>query len=150
MHSQTHSKRFMKIQIVTSILIEIKLKMFQFLLYSNCYELLGKCGIAEEQINLRYADDLLVFGQSLEEVVSMPDSLTEVLHLYGLELNLKKTIFLSTGPAPDNTQISITKHGSVKKLSSTSKPKYFGRGFCGDVNARGKAVGNGFAKSRHK
>ena len=95
---------------------------------------------AERLTNLRYADDLLIFGQSLEEVVSMLDSLTEVLHLYGLELNLKKTKILSTEPAPDNIQVCITKHGSVEILSATSKHKYLGRGFVGDVSARGKAA----------
>ena len=41
--------------------------------------------------NIRYADDLLLFGKSLSEVVSMLERLAGILKLYGLELNMKKT-----------------------------------------------------------
>ena len=46
--------------------------------------------------NIRYADDLLLFGQSLEEAVKMLESLAGVLQTYGLELNMKKTKIMST------------------------------------------------------
>ena len=83
----------------------------------------------ERLTNLRYADDLLLFGPSLDEVVSMLDSLTDIFAVYGLELNLKKTKILSTVPAPDNNQVCITKHGPVDILSAASKHKYLGRRF---------------------
>ena len=63
---------------------------------------------AEWLTNLRYADDLLLFGQSLDEAISMLDSLTKILKVYGLELNLTKTKILSTECMSEDTEICIT------------------------------------------
>ena len=57
----------------------------------------------ERITNLRYAEDLLLFGQSLDEAISMLDSLTEILRAYGLELNLTKTEILSTECTTEDT-----------------------------------------------
>ena len=94
----------------------------------------------ERLTNLRYADDLLLFGQSLDEAISMLDSLTEILRVYGLELNLTKTKVLTTECTTENTQICITKYGSVEIVGSNSKHKYLGRGFVGELRHRGKAA----------
>ena len=91
---------------------------------------------SERLTNIRYADDLLLFGQSLDEVISMLDSLTDIFAVYESELNLKKTKILSTEPAPDTNQVCITKYGSVDILSATSKHKYLGRGFRRSYSSR--------------
>jgi len=46
--------------------------------------------LASRLTNIRYPDDILFFGQLLDEAVSMLESLADVLKLYGLELNMKK------------------------------------------------------------
>ena len=46
--------------------------------------------------NIRYADDLLLFAQSEQELIMMIETLIEVLEEYGLELNTSKTKILST------------------------------------------------------
>jgi hypothetical protein len=40
--------------------------------------------------NIRYADDILLFGKSLSEAVDMLEKLPLVFKSYGLELNMKK------------------------------------------------------------
>ena len=46
--------------------------------------------------NVRYADDLLLFANTLEEGIKMMESLAAVLDQFGLELNTRKTKILST------------------------------------------------------
>ena len=46
--------------------------------------------------NIRFADDLLLFGKSMEEAISMLELLVIRLRSYGLELNTKKTKMLSS------------------------------------------------------
>ena len=45
--------------------------------------------------NIRYADDLLLFAQSEQELIIIIETLVEVLQEYGLELNTSKTKILS-------------------------------------------------------
>ena len=45
----------------------------------------------ERLTNVRYADDILLFGKSLDEVVSMLELLAPIFLEYGLELNASKT-----------------------------------------------------------
>ena len=94
----------------------------------------------ERLTNLRYADDLLLFGQSLDEAISMLDSLTEILLGYGLELNLTKTKILSTETTAEETQICITKYGSVDIVGTNTKHKYLGRAFVGDLSNKSKSA----------
>ena len=48
-------------------------------------------------MNIRYADDILLFGQSLVEAVSMLESLADVLKLYGLDLNMRNKDYEHSG-----------------------------------------------------
>ena len=60
-----------------------KLRSHGFCLYSDNEQ--------ERLTNVRYADDILLFGKSLDEAVSMLELLSDVLQQYGLELNVGKT-----------------------------------------------------------
>ena len=90
--------------------------------------------------NIRYADDLLLFGQSLDEAVSMLEKLASILQSYGLELNMKKTKIMSTSCPRETTTVCITEYGPVDILGSIDRHKYLGRCFCGDLKIRGKSV----------
>ena len=59
-----------------------KLRSHGFCLYSDNEH--------ERVLNIRYADDILLFGESLDEVVSMLELLVPILGEYGLELNAHK------------------------------------------------------------
>ena len=76
--------------------------------------------------NIRYADDILLFGKSLEEVVSMVELLAEVLREFGLDLNTSKTKILSTEDNNDAPVYCITECGTIEVLATTSKYKYLG------------------------
>ena len=90
--------------------------------------------------NIRYADDILLFGKSLDEVVEMMDSLIDCLFKVGLEYNAKKTKLLSTSPYVDeegNLIKSIqTQSRDIDILSGTDTHKYFGRKFPGNLLKR--------------
>ena len=88
--------------------------------------------------NIRYADDILLFGKSLEEVVSMVELLAEVLREFGLDLNTSKTKILSTEDNNDAPVYCITECGTIEVLATTSKYKYLGRMFSGNVRDRGR------------
>ena len=90
--------------------------------------------------NIRYADDLFLFGQSLEEAAKVLESLAGVLQTYGLELNMKKTKIMSTECPCEETTVCITEFGPVDILGSNDKHKYLGRNFGGDLKRRGKAA----------
>ena len=60
---------------------------------------------------IRYVDDILLFGKSLSEAVSMLEFLADVLKTYGLELNIKKTKIQSTVNPSDRDQVCIIEHG---------------------------------------
>ena len=91
----------------------------------------------ERLTNIRYADDILLFGKSLDEVVSMLELLSEVLSEYGLELNSKKTKILSNETFGGESVHCITKCGCIEILAVDQKYKYLGRMFCGAVQNRG-------------
>lgn len=42
--------------------------------------------------NIRFADDLLLFAESMEQAISMVDSLSQVLGKYGLEMNKESQV----------------------------------------------------------
>ena len=88
--------------------------------------------------NIRYADDLLLFGRSYGEAVSMIESLAAVLARYGLQLNDKKTKILTTVDTPDVPTICITSAGAIELITGDEFHKYLGRGFTGKLRNRGK------------
>ena len=57
--------------------------------------------------NLRYADDLMIFATSREELVSMVEMLVQELSLIGLQLNGTKTKVLTTSTLQEASYVEI-------------------------------------------
>lgn len=91
---------------------------------------------AEKLTNLRYADDLLLVGKSLQEVTDMLELLVETLKDYGLDLHPDKTVILSTAPPPEAPTFHETNVGLLKVLHRSGSHKYLGRRFGGDLRRR--------------
>ena len=93
--------------------------------------------------NIRFADDLLVFGTTLEEATFMLESLADCFAHYGLELNTKKTKIFSSATCDDTVETVSTKAGIVEILPAGSTHKYLGRMWPGNLTERGHtAVSN--------
>ena len=109
----------------------------------------------ERLTNIRFADDLLIFGKSLDEVVSMIEKLVHVLSEYGLEMNVKKTKLLSTTTTSNETVLIDTSVGFIELVSAGSFHKYLGRSWPGNLCNRGEAavshrIGCAWAKFRNQ
>ena len=89
---------------------------------------------------MRYADDILLLGKSLYEVVSMLELLVPILAEYGLELNAQKTKVFCNTDGTEDAMSCKTICGNIDILSSTQKLKYLGRTFTGEVRTRGKTA----------
>ena len=94
----------------------------------------------ERLTNVRYADDILLFGKSLDEVVSMLELLVPIFSEYGLQLNASKTKIFCSDVASNESIYCVTECGDIEILSATKKHKYLGREFSGEVRARGKVA----------
>ena len=90
--------------------------------------------------NIRYADDLLLFGKSLSEVVVMLEKLVTILKLYGLDLNMTKTKIMSTKSPAEAIQVCITDFGPIEILGANDRQQYLGRLFTGDFKTRSKSA----------
>ena len=89
---------------------------------------------------MRYADDILLFGKSLDEAASMLELLVPIFAEYGLELNAQKTkIFCNEDAIEDTTYCNFV-CGNIVILSATQKHKYLGRTFIGEARTRGKTA----------
>ena len=82
--------------------------------------------------NTRYADDILLYGKSLKELVRMTNLLTTELHSIGLRLNPEKTKILHTS----NDDDVMTQHdyveindGIIQILHPSQHHRYLGRMF---------------------
>ena len=73
--------------IVFNAVLEYAMRKWKALLSTEGFAL-STNPLAQRLTNVRYADDILLFGQSLHEAVWMLESLADVLKLYGLELNV--------------------------------------------------------------
>ena len=109
---------------------------------------------AERLTNIRYADDLLLMGKSLEEVVEMMELLVQVLEEFGLSINVKKTMVMCTVDAPTCKTFVDTNVGFLELLTANGLHKYLGRAFCGDLRRRNERavehrVSCGWAKFRN-
>jgi len=91
----------------------------------------------EPLTNIRFADDLLVFGKTLEEAVYMLECLVASFSNFGLELNVKKTKMFSTSVVTNDTVLVDTAAGPIELLSADSTHKYLGRAWSGDLRNRG-------------
>ena len=89
----------------------------------------------ERLSNLRYADDMMIFAKSAEELVQMMEWLVEELSFIGLELNTSKTKVLCT---LNNVEDFLDIGGNfVEVLSGNKCHKYLGRHLSGDLKNRG-------------
>ena len=85
--------------------------------------------------NLRYADDLMIFATSREELVFMVETLAEELSLIGLQLNGTKTKVLTTSTSQEASHVEIC-GTMVAILQGEMTHKYLGRKFPGNLNSR--------------
>ena len=92
--------------------------------------------------NIRFADDLLLFGKTMEEVIHMVEQLVLTLRKYGLELNVKKTKMMSTTVQEDDSILIDTRVGFLELLGSKCSHKYLGRNWCGNLRRRGETALN--------
>ena len=85
--------------------------------------------------NLRYADDIMIFATSREELVSMVEMLVQELSLIGLQLNGTKTKVLTTSTLQETSYVEIC-GTMVAILHGGMTHKYLGRKFPGNLNSR--------------
>ena len=99
------------------------------------------CGIVvdegERLTNIRYADDLLVFATSADELCRMTEILQEELARVGLQLNSSKTKAL-TLEMSDSPRFLDVYGEFVQVLGPCDFHKYLGRKLSGDVKERSK------------
>ena len=75
--------------------------------------------------NVRYADDVVLFGKTIDEITRMVEMLVEEFAVVGLELNASKTKIL-TNACPDFDFVDIA--GSlVEIIQEQAHHKYLGR-----------------------
>ena len=67
--------------------------------------------------NVRYADDILLFGKSLDEAIIMLELLVGVLQGYGLDLNVHKTKLFMTDIVQNVPCYCDTECGMIVQLS---------------------------------
>ena len=93
--------------------------------------------------HVRFADDLIVYANSLGELTEMLDMLNEELQRVGLELNAKKSrIFTLYQHLYDNaSEVLVDTAGDfINVVRSSDYHTYFGHRFPGDLKNRGRAM----------
>lgn len=87
-----------------------------------------------------YADDLILFGQTLDEGIQMIEILGDILRIFGLELDAQKTKIMTTEHRGDVPTMCLTNCGSIEILNDNKQHKCLGRVFSGDLCYRGKQI----------
>ena len=79
--------------------------------------------------NIRYADDILLYAKSLDELLSMTEKLTAELKKIGLTLNTEKTKILRCNPEPDKAAIGFAELDDdfVMVLDDNESHRYLGK-----------------------
>ena len=98
-------------------------------------------GTQERLTNVRYADDILLFGKSLAEVTEMMEFLGVELSKAGLSINGAKTKILTTNTDAISCQIpTLMDIGDffVEVVRRDGCHKYLGRLWSGDLRVRGQ------------
>ena len=85
--------------------------------------------------NIRYADDLMLYTRSLQDLKDMTELLITELGAVGLQFNASKTKILTTfsGSRPMHVELA---GDSVEIVSGRSKHKYLGKTLVGDLRHR--------------
>ncbi|OLP96509.1 Myosin-12 [Symbiodinium microadriaticum] len=92
-------------------------------------------GGTERLTTIRYADDILLFAKSLEELVFMMESLVHELAHIGLQLSSSKTKIFTTQSL--TTPLFVEACGEmVQVLTGDQTHKYLGRSLCGSLARR--------------
>ena len=107
---------------------------------------MGSCGLLldsthERLTNIRYADDLLLFGKTFDEAISMFEALSEELARAGLSINGSKTKMLTTDSESSDSNVPLLADAGecmVEILRCEATHKYLGRLFSGDLRRRGQ------------
>jgi len=94
----------------------------------------------ERLTNIRFADDILLFGKSLEEAIDMIERLVRKLREYGLELNIKKTKMMATTTYLEDTTLIDTQVGFIELLGGNVRHKYLGREWPGNLIFRSETA----------
>ena len=89
----------------------------------------------EALTNIRYADDIMLFATSPEDLLFMITALKEELARIGLSLNASKTKVLTTLDDID-FQSMVIDGEPVDILSGNTAHKYLGRKLCGNLRSR--------------
>jgi len=102
---------------------------------------LSEQGTHERLTNVRYADDILLFGKSLAEVTEMMEMLGVELSKAGLSINGAKTKILTTNTDTISRQVhTLMDIGDffVEVVRRDGCHKYLGRQWSGDLRVRGQ------------
>ena len=82
--------------------------------------------------NIRYADDVLLYAKSLQELESMTERILDALKAIGLSLNAKKTSILKCNVSEDDSSFNFVQIECefVKVLDDTDSHRYLGKLLC--------------------
>ena len=94
-----------------------------------------RVGGTERLTNIRYADDILLFAKSLEELVFMMESLVHELAHIGLQLSSSKTKIFTTQSLTTPLFVEVCEE-MVQVLTGDQTHKYLGRSLCGSLARR--------------
>ena len=97
----------------------------------------------ERLTNVRFADDLIIYANSLAELTEMIDMLVEEFCIVGLELNTKKSKFFTLDGdiiACDSPILVEAGGGFIEVARRNEKHTYLGNAFAGNLRHRGKGI----------
>ena len=92
-------------------------------------------GGTERLTNIQYADDILLYAKSLEELVFMMESLVHELTKVGLQLSSAKTKIFTTQALTKPLFVEVGGE-MVEVLMCDQTHKYLGRRLCGSLARR--------------
>ena len=108
--------------------------------------------------NIRYADDILLFSNSLEELVAMSEMLLRELNAIGLKLNAEKNKILHCDLVDEDADLGFIEINDelIEILDISKSHKYFGKtlstsiGHSSNFNLRTESewLGHAFASIR--
>ena len=113
-------------------------------------------GMVERLTNIWYADDILPYTKSWQELVFMIECLVQQLETIGLHLNASKCRIIATVPIERPTYVNVRDH-MLEVSTDDDFHKYLGRNISGDPKQRNhtelrhrfQAVWARFQKDRH-
>ena len=96
----------------------------------------------ERLTHVRFADDLIIYASTMNELTDMLDMLADEFKIMGLELNGSKSKIFSTDPnvfANDNPSYVNTADDMIEIVRANQTHKYLGTSLQGDLRLRGKS-----------